>query len=381
MILIHYLEGFKMKSSNKTTLNLTKRIFNQPTAPFYEKFVLDEIKTILKENHVPFFTDSVGQVIAGVRTPQELKKKRRVAFFAHTDHPGFHVIKQKTKNLYLAKWFGGAPFEQMESKNVRIWSYDSNQEYIKGKIKKVEKKGNSKKGVLLEIQTQRPLLKEKSYWGAFDFDGFQLKNNLISTKCADDLAGCVMALGAILDDRKKNVLAVFTRAEEVGFIGCMHLMRSRILSPETLVISLEASRTLPGALLGHGPVIRLGDATTLFDRDFSLFMQSCAQALKKKDKSFNFQKKLMDGGSCEATALSQAGFKTMGLAVPLANYHNQGPNGPVPEKIHLKDLENGRKLLGAVSKDLAKFPKARFELNKRLKTNYDSLKKYLNLKV
>src|SRR5690606_40819613 len=127
----------------------------------------------------------------------------------------------------------------------------------------------------------------------------------------------------------------------------------------------EASRTLPGALFGEGPVIRLGDASTLFDSNFSLFMQKQAQELKKKDKDFKFQKKIMDGGSCEATALSQFGYKTMGLAVPLKNYHNMGPKGPAPEVIHMDDADNGRKLLVETARNLKDFRKVGSDLQKR----------------
>ena len=57
------------------TQTLTERLFNQPTSPFREKFVLDEIKDILKESKIPFFEDSIGQIIAGVSSAQKLKTK------------------------------------------------------------------------------------------------------------------------------------------------------------------------------------------------------------------------------------------------------------------------------------------------------------------
>jgi endoglucanase len=363
------------------TLKLIERIFAQPTAPFCEKFVLQEIKTILKENKIPFFEDSVGQIIAGSPSTSHLKKQKRlIAFVAHTDHPGFHITEKVKKNHYKAMWLGGAPFTQMEGKNVRVFSYDSSTKFIKGKIKNLEVGGNHRAGINFEILTTKEIKTPKSF-GAFDFNGFKLKKDFVVTKCADDLAGCVMALGALLDTKGKNCIAIFTRAEEVGFVGCLKLIESKIIPKNTLMMSLEASRTLPGALLGEGPVIRLGDASTLFHSNMSLFVQKMAQNLKAKDAKFMFQKRIMDGGSCEATALSQAGFTTMGLAVPLKNYHNQGKNGPAPEIIHLNDAENGRKLLTELAKNLDKFPMISLELNKRLNDNYKKMKKYLNLSV
>lgn len=365
--------------NTQTTRQLTERIFNQPTAPFREYFVLNEIKSILEENKIPYFEDSVGQIIAGVENKQKLKAKTHIAFFAHTDHPGFIIHKKISKIRYSATWYGGAPFNQMEGKTVRIFSGESSTKYLKGTIRKFVP-GNHREGIPFEIETSQELndkkVLHKNYFGAFNFDGFKIKNGLVSTKCADDLAGCVMALGAVIDCKKLKtpVIAVFTRAEEVGFVGCLHMIKSKVVSLNTMVVSLEASRTLPGALLGEGPVIRLGDASTLFDSNFSLFIQKEAQNLKVKGKNFKFQKRIMDGGSCEATALSQFGYKTMGLAVPLKNYHNQGAGkgsrgGPAPEIIHIDDVENGRKLLGSVAKNLKTFKSVGPDLQKRLMIN------------
>ena len=371
-----------MNNQSVTTENLTERLFNQPTAPFKESCVLSEIKNILTENKIPYFEDSVGQIIAGVKSYTQLKSKAHVAFFAHTDHPGFIVDKKISPTKYLATWYGGAPFSQMEGKKIRIFSELSDKKYQKGFIRNFDLSGNHREGIPFEIETKKEL-KGKSNFGAFDFDGFKNKNGFIHTKCADDLAGCVMALGALIDTKKNKVpaIAVFTRAEEVGFVGCLHMIKSKIIPPHTMVVSLEASRTLPGALLGEGPVIRLGDASTLFDSNFSLFIQKEAQKLKAKDKDFKFQKRIMDGGSCEATALSQFGYKTMGLAVPLNNYHNQGKKGPAPEIIHINDIDNGRKLLGSVAKNLKDFKSVGPDLQKRLMTNLKNLHKMLDKHV
>jgi putative aminopeptidase FrvX len=360
------------------TQTLTQRLFTQPTAPFRETFVLEEIKSILKENKIPYFEDSVGQIIAGVPSAQRLKSKTHVAFFAHTDHPGFIVDKQITPTKYKATWYGGAPFYQMNGKPVRIFSDEDSTKYTKGIVRNLIT-GNHREGIPFDLETTKEL-KAKNNFGAFNFDGYKYKNGFVHTKCADDLAGCVMALGALIDVKRLKVpaIAVFTRAEEVGFIGCLHMIKSKVIPLNTMVVSLEASRTLPGALLGEGPVIRLGDASTLFDSNFSLFIQKQAQELKTKDKTFKFQKRIMDGGSCEATALSQFGYKTMGLAVPLKNYHNQGKSGPAPEIIHMEDVENGRKLLTQVAKNLKTFKTVGPDLQKRLMTNLKNLNSMLD---
>jgi len=46
--------------------------------------------------------------------------------------------------------------------------------------------------------------------------------------------------------------------------------------------------------------------------------------LAARDKSFRFQRKLMAGGVCEATAFSAYGLSSTCLCLPLGNYHNMG---------------------------------------------------------
>jgi hypothetical protein len=103
-----------------------------------------------------------------------------------------------------------------------------------------------------------------------------------------------------------------------------------------LCISLEASRHGPGARLGGGPVVRLGDRQGPFAPDGSRRLDAIATRLLQG----RYQRRLMDGGSCEASAMLAHGLPTAGLALPLGNYHNQNldggqdasrPGGPAPE--------------------------------------------------
>ncbi len=121
-----------------------------------------------------------------------------------------------------------------------------------------------------------------------------------------------------------------------------------------ICVSLETSRQLPGADIGKGPVLRLGDRYSVFDAGaLSVFARQAQRRLPDRH-----QKRVMDGGTCEASAALAYGFRTVGISVPLGNYHNQGleggpdcagPNGPAPEFVHLRDVEGllamGRSLL------------------------------------
>src|SRR4029077_11155629 len=99
----------------------------------------------------------------------------------------------------------------------------------------------------------------------------------------------------------------------------------------------------PGADIGKGPVVRLGDRTTTFDSGaLRVFSEVARNVLGERHK-----RRIMDGGSCEATAATAYGLPCVGISVPLGNYHNQsfeggpdaaGPLGPAPEFVHMQDV-------------------------------------------
>lgn len=333
------------------TKKLIQEIFSQPTAPFREGWVLQKIKLILVEHKIPYFEDDFGNIVCGAKN-KEQAKKAKIAFLAHTDHPGFHVTKQNGLNVE-ALWLGGAPFKTMKGSKVKIYDPTRPEFSTSAKITWISKTLSHHEGIPMKLRLTKPASLNTLCFGAFDFPGVRFNGDRIITRAADDLAGVVIGISAIMDLKKKGrAIAVFTRAEEVGFIGCLALLKQNILSQNMAMISLEASRTLDGALIGHGPVLRLGDRTTLFHTDLSNQMWQVALSLKAKMKNkFHFQRRIMDGGSCEATALGVYGFVTSGLSVPLGNYHNQGPKGPGPEMVSLRDIENARVFCTTLAND------------------------------
>jgi endoglucanase len=90
-------------------------------------------------------------------------------------------------------------------------------------------------------------------------------------------------------------------------------------------------------------VVRLGDRLTTFHPGaLRAFSALAAEHLPGKH-----QRRIMDGGTCEGTVAQAYGFPTVGISIPLGNYHNQsfeggpdsrGPLGPAPEFVHLDDI-------------------------------------------
>src|SRR5690606_36935950 len=105
--------------------------------------------------------------------------------------------------------------------------------------------------------------------GTFDVPSATVRGERLHTKSADDLAQVALLLAWLAECARTNApchaVGLFTRAEEVGFVGASGLLETGLLPEEEVpLIVLECSKALPGvADIGKGPVLRVGDAGTL----------------------------------------------------------------------------------------------------------------------
>ena len=96
-------------------------------------------------------------------------------------------------------------------------------------------------------------------------------------------------------------------------------------------------------------------------------MTALAQELRVQDSTFAFQRKLMDGGTTEATAYDLYGYETGAACVALGNYHNAGPRDRVAaETIHLGDIDGLARLCVRMAETVPRFDSYLPGLRKRL---------------
>ena len=137
---------------------------------------------------------------------------------------------------------------------------------------------------------------------------------------------------------KAHVIGVITRAEEIGFQGALTLAEGKLLPKNSLIVSLETSKELPPTKMGKGVILRVGDRSSIFDSTGMRFLGEVATGLQAKDKKFQFQRALMFGGTCEATAFQEFGYQVAAVCVALGNYHNCHPKGRIAaEYVSLTD--------------------------------------------
>ena len=178
-------------------------------------------------------------------------------------------------------------------------------------------------------------------FAVWDLPPLQRRGHRIYARACDDLAGVAVGLfwlDQLLESGTPVVAELLlTRAEEIGFGGMLAAVRGNGLSRNRIYLNIECSSTRSGARLGLGPVIRIGDKKQVFDPLVSGALNHVAEQCRAENPNFRFQRKLMDSGTCEATALQQAGLATGAVALPLGNYHNLGRNKLQREIIDERD--------------------------------------------
>ena len=280
-------------------LTLARSILAQPTAPFHEDAVRAEILMQLAQcPHVTAEQDGFGNVIACYRRGSG---EARYAFAAHMDHPG-----------YVGEEFLG--------------------------------------GVPAEYREKNPPVRDFGAFAMWDLPAFELRDGRIFSRACDDLIGCT-AIVALFHELEKTgaeacVHGLFTRAEEVGFVGAIRLAQSGRVPQSLTIVSLETSSEKGGpAKMGAGVIVRVGDRTSIFDDAATASLTAAAKAA-----DIPFQRCLMSGGTCEATAYQLYGYRSAGLCVALGNYHNCGPDLQIAsEFVSVDDVAGMVRLIVAVT--------------------------------
>ena len=313
-----------------------------PAVAYQEGLVASFIRKTVVGMGLGIEADRHGNLIVRVGAPSE---DPPIAFMAHMDHPGFEALEVDGAKVVAAP-LGGVPAASMTDR-VPVQAILADGTRVNG-ITAGKHGADEDRRISVELDSvaEAPV----PFPIVFDLTDFDFDGELVHMRALDDLAGCAAILVAL--EQMKGVEAcgevygVFTRAEEVGLVGARLLAEDGVLPQKTLVVSLEASRTLPGAAIGEGPVIRVGDASFTFDAEAESVLLKAREELSQSDSGFKAQRQLMSGGTCEASGFRFYGYRSTGIAFPLGNYHNAAPDGSVQaEHIHIDDFVGGVRMV------------------------------------
>lgn len=269
-----------------------------------------------------------------------------LALAAHLDHPAFKLVKVDRRGA-TAELQGGLPPHLLPGAEVRAFAAvpKDNEPLALGVIGPRPRKDG---GTWAIRWTRAPKKGAAPAFAVLALTPYEVKDGWLSSRSVDDLLGCAVSLEAVrrlaAARAKTNVTVLLNRAEEVGFVGALDMIRSGVLSPDDSYLSIESSRELPGSKPGRGPTIRLGDKACAFDPNLVALLDDAAARLRKRGT--RVQRLRLTGGTCEATAYQTFGFEAAGVAVPLVNYHNGwGADAVAPERVRVSDVEGAVRLL------------------------------------
>jgi endoglucanase len=340
--------------NRRKLLPVLRHIVSRPTAPFYEQAVAEAILGFLKElPHVSVQADKHGNLVALYERAESegappKHPRPRYAFAVHMDHPGWVRVRDES--------FGPA---------VELPGERHPMQFLGG---------------VPEAWLQNPSVRGYGNFAMWDLPEFQLDEGLIHARACDDLIGCAAVVAMFMELEESGArgacLGLFSRAEEVGFVGAMKLASSGLIPEDVTVISVETSAERPPAKMGEGPILRVGDKSSIFDSAATAALGEIAA-----ESHIAIQRCLMPGGTCEATAYQLCGFRSAALCVALGNYHNCGPEHQIAaEYVSLSDVQGLVRLCAEIAVSRVKRTHAVKGLKKRLEANAEKYKKMLKRK-
>jgi endoglucanase len=341
----------------KELRQIAARLMSCPTAPYHEGGVRAVVETICVENGLSTQRDEFGNVIIRLGSP---KFGRPIAFAAHMDHPGFSIERRLGPKRWLAQFLGGVS-EKYFKPNLPV-------RLLPGPV--AARLGPNRGQKRFELIASAPTSAGPTY-GVWEMTDFRIRRSRIHGRACDDLLGVAATLAALIDLKHRRVrvhaLGLISRAEEVGFQGALSMATSALLGKDTFIVSLETSKEVPPVKMGQGVIIRVGDRSSIFGSKATRFVTEVATELASRSTTFQFQRALMPGGTCEGTAYQEYGYETAALCIALGNYHNCAPNGSVAEEfVAVEDLDAMTQLLVELALRLRDYRKLVRRLSDRL---------------
>lgn len=335
-----------MTHPRQSELDTLVNITNIPTAAGQEWRVVRAIEAwVASRPGLALASDAAGNlVVRFAEDPGTPASSAPLFITAHMDHPAFVVERVIGPATFELSFRGGvndaffidAPITLFTQSGQRIEARligDAGQSSGAGKHYLAEIVGDdSDRGHLFDVGCV-------ARWSTPDSE---IIDAVLHAPACDDLAALAAAIctmDRLLAARQAGGLAtdvrlLFTRAEEIGFIGAIASAKLKTMPTGSRIIALENSRAFPDSPVGGGPIVRVGDRISIFSPWLTAACASRAEAIfggaatprateTARDSSKRpWQRKLMAGGACEASVFCAHGYDATCICLPLGNYHN-----------------------------------------------------------
>ena len=363
-------------------LQTLTELCNTPVAPYREQHafaaVLSWADATHRRSHLAMRRDPAGNVYLDYRFGTAVSALPPLVIEAHMDHPGFLATGVNAQGQFTARFRGAVRPSHFRGATAAFWLNDPP---ATGSIAPVRARGRWVPAKIIEAVASQvlpgnstdvtfeppPVAIPPGTLGMWHLPDALVQGELFCARVCDDLAGVAAAL-CMLDDLIAQqidapITVLLTRAEEVAFAGAIAVAENGWIPPGARVIGLETSKGSAYAPQGGGPIVRVGDRIGIFSPGLTHFISQAAAFIGDDDPSFHFQRKLMDGGTCNSTTFAAFGYDSAGLCIALGNYHNMTAAGELgygqaptcgpgigSETIHLGDFDGLVRTLVSVAR-------------------------------
>lgn len=289
---------------------------------------------------------------------------RPTFFTAHLDHPAFVVERIVSPTAVELAFRGGVMAEYFLGARVRC--FDADDASATGRV--VERLADAPgpfPRFLAELDSAASGLRPGDV-AVWDLPRAEASDGLVHAPACDDLAAAAAALAAFDTLRLQrdagepvgDVRVLFTRAEEVGFLGAIAAVRNGTVPRGARVLALENSRSFDDSPIHGGPIVRVGDRLSVFSPGLTAVVAQRAAEMAgapappsgasagSSPPAWRWQRRLMAGGACEATVFCQGGYEATCLCLPLGNYHNMADLAAVQAGRHSGPCRIEREFIG-----------------------------------
>lgn len=289
-----------------------------------------------------------------------------VFFTAHLDHPAFVVERVVASGTLELSFRGGVMDEYFREARVSV--HDARGGRYGGLLgDKLNPPADGKGGPFPHYLAELDGSCESIATGdvaTWELPAAEVIDGLVHTHACDDLAAAAAALAAmdvlISEPPKQDVRLLFTRAEEIGFIGAIASCRAGepTMPRGSRVLALENSRAFPESPIGGGPIVRVGDRLSVFTPSLTAAVAKRAEQVAggpstvtasqklSAAPAWKWQRKLMAGGACEASVFCHAGYEATCVCLALGNYHNMGDLAAVQAGTNTEPARVAREFIG-----------------------------------
>ncbi len=346
-----------------------RTLLETPTAPFGEGRIIGRIEALARKKALSFKQDPWGNVLLGPAKSKSGAASGSWIFQAHLDHPGF-VVEEATAGRVKAEFRGSVSDEYFPGARVRF--FPEGGRAVQATLARSRPVTDGREFPLYSLKLESKAVLAPGTVGMWDLPAMRLRGSRLFSRACDDLVGSAAVICALLEfsPASASLRVLLTRGEEAGFVGALAACDAGKIPSDATLVSVETSREMPGARLGQGVVIRVGDRVSVFDPGVTDHLTRTAVRLAKEDRAFAYVRQLMPGGVCESTVFCAYGLRAGALCLALGNYHNMGKDGKIlPERIDLEDFASLVRLLRAVAgepPDLGNAPPIRWRLEELL---------------